>query len=143
MTITRPAVAADAQAIAALSGQLGYPATEPEIRVRLESLAARGDTAVFVAEVDGRVVGWAGVRADVSLESGPFAELVGLVVDEASRGQGVGETLVLAAESWAREQGRTRIRVRSNVVRERAHRFYERLGYRERKRQTVFEKQLW
>jgi hypothetical protein len=34
------------------------------------------------------------------------------------------------------------MRVRSNVIRERAHRFYLREGYAEKKRQAVFLKQL-
>jgi len=34
------------------------------------------------------------------------------------------------------------VRVRSNVVRERAHRFYERLGFVEVKKQKVLDKPL-
>lgn len=34
------------------------------------------------------------------------------------------------------------MRVRSNVIRERAHRFYEREGYARIKAQAVFRKQL-
>jgi hypothetical protein len=34
------------------------------------------------------------------------------------------------------------MRVRSNVIRERAHEFYKREGYAEKKRQVVFEKSL-
>src|SRR5262249_32604594 len=96
MTI-RPAEARDAMALADLSGQLGYPSTESEISSRLEGLAARGGNLVLVAEDTGRVIGWIGVRSDLSLETGPFAEIVGLVVAENVRGQGIGESLVAAA----------------------------------------------
>jgi len=138
----RPAVASDAGALSDLSGQLGYPSTVTEIATRLEGLAARGNNLVLVAEDAGRVIGWIGVRSDLSLETGPFAEIVGLVVSEHARGKGVGESLVAAALEWAKERGHVRVRVRSNVVRERAHRFYERNGYEHYKTQKSFRKPL-
>ena len=76
------------------------------------------------------------------LESDPCAEICGLVVEEAHRGHGVGTELLEAVEDWARSQGRDGIRVRSNVLREDAHRFYEGRGYRCSKRQVVFAKAL-
>ena len=138
----RPALASDAAAIASLSEQLGYPSTGGQIASRMTALHARGGTAIFVAESDGAVVGWVAVREDLVLESGAFAEIAGLVVAETQRGRGIGEALVGAAEAWARERGHGRMRVRSNVVREKAHRFYERLGYTITKRQAVFDKPL-
>lgn len=132
----------DSARIATLTEQLGYPATEAGIRERLETLGAGGNHAFYVVEADGIVAGWVGVRTDLSLESGPYAMIVGLVVDEARRGERLGERLVLAAEAWARGRGATRLRVHSNVVRERAHNFYQRLGYTIAKRQAVFLKDL-
>ena len=136
----RAARLADSARIAALTEQLGYPATEAEIRTRLTTLGAREDHAFYVAEIDGEVAGWIGVRTDLSLEGGGYAEIVGLVVDERRRGKGLGEDLVHAAEAWARAQGATKLRVRSNVIRDRAHKFYLRLGYTITKRQVVFDK---
>jgi GNAT superfamily N-acetyltransferase len=88
------------------------------------------------------VVGWTHVVPRLHLEEVPFCELAGLVVADGARGAGIGRSLLQAAERWAREHGHTRFRVRSNVVRERAHGFYRREGYAERKRQVVFEKDL-
>jgi GNAT superfamily N-acetyltransferase len=65
-----------------------------------------------------------------------------LVVSETARGQRVGSALLAAAEAWAREQGFASMRVRSNIMRERAHRFYLREGYTEKKRQAVFLKRF-
>ena len=45
-------------------------------------------------------------------------------------------------QDWARAQGFASMRVRSNVIRERAHRFYEREGYARIKAQAVFRKPL-
>ena len=132
----------DAPRLAVLSGQLGYPVTEGEIRSRLSTLTGRGDHAFLVVEVQGVVVGWIGVRSELSLEGGGYAEIVGLVVDEHHRSKGLGEDLVSAAETWAAKRGAKRLRVRSNVMRERAHRFYERLGYTITKRQAVFDKDV-
>ena len=137
----RPARTSDAEALAGLSGQLGYAGTAEEMRARLEVMEAAGSV-VYVAETDGGVVGWIALRGDVSLEAGPLAEISGLVVDETCRGRGIGAELTAEGERWARERGYPRIRVRSRVARERAHRFYERLGYRERKTQKVLDKTL-
>jgi len=131
----------DAAILADLTTQLGYPSTSTQIAERLPLVRERG-TAIFVAELDGRVVAWIGVRQDLCLESGAYSEIVGLVVHESARGNRVGEQLTERAESWARSRGHTRLRVRSNVVRERAHRFYERLGFKLAKRQAVFEKTI-
>jgi len=71
-----------------------------------------------------------------------FAELGGLVVDEARRGSGNGRALLAKAEGWAAENGCAMLRVRSNVQRAAAHQFYERMGYAVTKSQFVLEKQL-
>src|SRR5262249_19313448 len=112
-------------------------------RERLAQVRRTRNGEVFVAvDAAGRVVGWTHVVPRLQLEESPFAELAGLVVADGVRGAGVGASLLQSAEGWAVENGFARLRVRSNVVRERAHRFYLREGYRERKRQAVFDKDL-
>ncbi|HPF38426.1 MAG TPA: GNAT family N-acetyltransferase [Phycisphaerae bacterium] len=133
--------AADLPAVLRLSAQLGYPSSADSLTARFSEIEASGADAVFVREnATGDVVGWIHISRRTLLESGPFAEIVGLVVDESARGQGVGAALVRQAEDWAAENGLTDIRLRSNVVRASAHRFYERLGYVPIKRQAVFQK---
>jgi GNAT superfamily N-acetyltransferase len=139
----RPASDGDIDALASLSTQLGYPSSADAMRKRFNRVRQRNIGEVFVAvDPESRVVGWTHVVERFHLEDEPFVELAGLVVDESARGVGVGAALLRAAESWAREQGHDRLRVRSNVMRERAHRFYAREGYAERKRQIVFDKPL-
>lgn len=118
----------DAPAVAELTTQLGYPSSEAAIRRRFQGLG-REDDALYVAESDGKVVGWIHARAVYLLEIDPLAEIWGLVVGDRSRGRGVGVALIEAVERWARERGLGMIQVRSNVIRERAHRFYQREGY--------------
>jgi GNAT superfamily N-acetyltransferase len=139
----RPAQDADATALAELSGQLGYPLDAAAMRVRLQRVREAGNGEVFVAVTTaGAVVGWTHVVKREQLEDAPFAELSGLIVDASARNAGLGALLLQSAERWASDNGLARLRVRSNVVRERAHRFYLRAGYAERKRQVVFEKVL-
>jgi len=136
----RPATLDDHAAIASLAGELGYPTGSEEMRVRLQDLLDGEGEAVFVAVADGDVVGWIQVGVTHSLESGDFAEIRGLVVNESQRSRGVGAQLVAHAELWTETRGLRRVRVRSNVIRERTHRFYLRVGYTTHKSQVVFEK---
>ncbi len=138
----RAASTEDAGVIARLCGQLGYPATGEQIRHRLREILGREDHAVVISERGSALVGWAHASVRHLVESDACAEICGFVVEETHRGQGVGTELLEAIEDWARGQGRDAIRVRSNVLREDAHRFYEGHGYRCSKRQAVLAKTL-
>lgn len=133
----------DAAGLAGLSAELGYPGIASELRRRVEELHRLPGHVVFVANSpELEVIGWVHVCLCHHLESETFAEVAGLVVAQAHRSSGVGAALLEAAEDWALEQGMETIRVRSNVVRERAHRFYLRQGYHKVKEQAVFVKGL-
>lgn len=136
----RSASPKDAPALADLTTQLGYPVTTDEMGERLAAVLA-ADGALLLAEGGDRVVGWVHVRI-VPLLTGSHAEIDGLVVDEAHRGRRIGAALLREAEEWAVERGASRMVVRSNVVREQAHRFYERLGYERFKTSYNLEKRL-
>jgi len=143
MTTIRTARTYDAPAIAELGAQLGYPATRQQIASRLAGIESEACARVLVAENgDGRVIGWLHVAARTQLTEDACAEILGLVVEESSRGAGIGESLVRAAEAWAHGEGCTHLRVRSRAERERAHRFYERTGYRRVKTQVVLAKPI-
>jgi GNAT superfamily N-acetyltransferase len=135
--IMRPARLSDAASIAGLSTQLGYPSRPEETEGRLRDVLDRPDGAVLVAEEEGTVVGWLQVVGSHTIDSEPCALIAGLVVDEARRNRGIGAALVEAAVEWAAGHGYGAIRVRSNVIRERAHAFYERLGFSPVKNQVV------
>lgn len=143
MLEVRPARIDDAEAVAVLAGQLGYPTTVAEARTRLARITGDPDHAALVVEVAGPgVIGWLHVFVARRLDCDPFAEISGLVVAEGFRGRRVGETLTHAALAWAAELGCREVRVRSNVVRSDAHRFYQRLGFVQIKAQAVFTLQL-
>jgi len=135
----------DAERIAQLCGELGYPATVGQIVTRLRQLKPASKHAVFVAEwSDATVglVGWLHVSVSHLLESDIRAEVNGLIVAERQRSAGAGAKLLEAAEEWARRHGCLVMNVRSNVIRERAHGFYERNGYEHYKTQKAFRKTL-
>ena len=138
----RPATTADREALARLSTQLGYPMSPEQADARLRELSASDDQALLVAESEGRAVAWIQTEVSRVFEALRQAEICGLVVDEGFRSSGIGRRLVEEAERWARARGCRVIRVRSNVIRERAHAFYRRAGYVQIKTQRVFEKPL-
>ncbi len=142
-TVTiRLAAAGDVDALASLATQLGYASSADQVAARLSSIQGQESHAVLVAEAAGVVIGWVHVLGADRLVVDPYAEIGGLVVDSSQRGHGIGAVLLQAAERWASEHGFAIVRVRSNVVRAEAHRFYESQGYVRRKRQAVFDKPL-
>jgi GNAT superfamily N-acetyltransferase len=144
--MTKPAVRPmridDAQAVATLATQLGYPSTEAQLAERIPRLLGLGDAAEMVAEDAGAVVAWIHVELRRTLVADPVAQVLALVVDERCRGRGIGATLMSEAERWARERGAVKLRVGSRTTREGAHRFYERQGYTLAKTSHWFQKDL-
>jgi len=131
----------DAERIAKLSGELGYPASAKQIATRLRQLRPATKHAVFLAESpEAGVIGWVHVSTSHLLENDLRAEVNGLIVAEGQRSGGAGAKLLQAAENWARKRGCKGMNVRSNVIRERAHKFYEMNGYEHYKTQKAFRK---
>jgi GNAT superfamily N-acetyltransferase len=141
--VIRLAQVRDAGSIAALSHQLGYPVPEEEMERRLQQICGDPGHAVYVAEApQGGIVGWVHIAMRRLLEADVHGEIGGLVVDETHRRCGVGRLLMERAERWARTKGCVAVRLRSNVLREGAHEFYERIGYRKVSTQAAFRKDL-
>ena len=137
MTI-REAASADVERIAALFGQLGYPNDAAQLAWRLAAVPAGDTMRVLVAQEGDTVAGVAVVHVMAPLHvPDRWALLSALVVDDGQRSGGIGAALLLAAEAFAREQGCAQLELSSNVVRTRAHRFYERQGYREKRMRFV------
>jgi GNAT superfamily N-acetyltransferase len=132
----------DAEAVAELNGELGYPAGAERVRDRIHRMAKVPTQAVFVACIDGQVIGWVDVAVALHLQSEPFALIGGLVVKDGLRGMGIGKRLCEEVELWTRAQGIHVLRVTSRSTRADAHRFYIRDGYTEVKKSCVFEKAL-
>jgi GNAT superfamily N-acetyltransferase len=123
--------------VAALLAELGRPDVrgtddeEPAAEV-FERYLERPDAAAFVAERDGRVVGFVDLefRARLNFLT-PQAWLPDLVVAEDARSAGVGAALLERCEETARERGCWSLELESANWRERAHAFYEREGWKD------------
>jgi GNAT superfamily N-acetyltransferase len=138
----RLATPLDAESITDLTTQLGYPSSFDEIARRLAAILSDPHHAIFIAEVDGMTVGWVHCVVALSLTADTPAEISGLVIDQNHRSRGIGRELLCRAEQWAREQKCPTIRLRSNITRDRAHSFYQNLGYDHSKTSKVFTKEL-
>lgn len=133
MTVTdavrvRPPMPSDAEALAALAGELGYPTSAEALLGRLAALHPT-DAAVFVATIDDVPTGWCHVEMRRTLVEPMSALIAGLVIGEGHRSAGIGAELLAAAEAWARARGCQQLVVATRITRERAHRFYAREGY--------------
>lgn len=132
----------DAFAVNHLSRQLGYVLSEEQTKTQMEVILSNKEHTAFVATRNGRVTGWIHAFKPLYIESLPFVEIGGLVVDEAYRRKGMGKDLVYAVMQWCREQNIGTLRLRSQVKRTDAHLFYTSLGFEEVKQQTVFQQKL-
>ena len=122
--------------MAGLLAQLGRPDVRGSVdedlgRQTFESYLERPHTMAFVAEMDGRVVGFVNLEFRMRLNfTTPQAWIPDLIVAEHARGEGIGSALLAKCEGEARELGCWSLALESATWRERAHSFYEREGLR-------------
>ncbi len=134
--LVRPITIDDAAAVSDLARQLGYERPPAEIE---HWVGATDESCVaFVAESDGDVVGWVEAHVLRLLQQAAVVEIGGLVVGRDLRATGIGRHLMNAAIVWGQERGYGEFIVRSNVVREDAHGFYESIGFRRSKTSHTF-----
>ena len=130
MSIVRPAVAADAEAIALLLGQLGYPTAPEDIPARITSIEREQGIVLVAVNDDHRVIGLASGSRQTTLHAGDqVAYITALVTDRDERRRGVGRMLVSELERWASTHGCSRISVTSAEHRADAHAFYPHCGF--------------
>jgi ribosomal protein S18 acetylase RimI-like enzyme len=103
----------------------------PPGRAGLEAIVGTPNCALFVARIDGEIVGSL-TLAMYPLPTCVKAWIDDVVVDEAVRGRGVGETLNRAALDEARRRGAKEVDLTSRPQREAANRLYVRLGFAKR-----------
>ena len=117
----------DLKDVLILAKQLGYPNTLEDFASRFSIIQSDPNFALYVARnSSAKVIGYVQINREAhTLLSGPRAEVVALVVDEKERSKGVGAALLNVAEAWAKENRLPLIRVRSNIKRADAHRFYQ------------------
>ena len=134
----RQAALEDSRSIAALSGQLGYETDYKTMQDRLKTILKSNENCVYVASYNDELIGWIHGFYALRVETDPFVEIGGLVVDENFRNKGVGKKLIEFVFDWTKTKNCSEIRVRSNTIRVESHKFYEKLGFDLNKTQKIF-----
>jgi len=114
-------------ALTALLPQLN-PQLEPLSMERLSRVVGDPATTLLLVRDDGRIVGAAAVLV-YATPAFVKARIEDVVVDENSRGKGVGDALVRRCIEVARERGAEIVELQSARWREVANRLYPRLGF--------------
>jgi GNAT superfamily N-acetyltransferase len=135
----RPMVEADADVVAELATELGYPNEIEAIRRRIRPIG-EADLLLVVADASDRPVGFIQAHRVCIIELGFRVEILGLVVSSTARRKGIARTLIGEVELWAKKIGAEAVSVRSNTKRAEAHFFYPAMGYKQIKTQAVYEK---
>jgi GNAT superfamily N-acetyltransferase len=125
----RPATPRDAERLASLLTDEGYPAGTSDLAGRIERFSTP-DSRVTVAVASGEVVGFIACHVVPRFEhSDQFVRIVAIVVDAGVRGRGVGQLLINDAERIAREAGAPFVEITAGHHRPEARQLYESLGY--------------
>ncbi len=141
----RKAERKDYPAAAALAARMWEHDPEELVQGFAEA-AAGGEGAVFIAEEDGRAVGFAqcALRHDYveGTETSPVGYLEGVYVDEACRRRGYAAQLLSACENWAKEKGCREFASDCELTNTDSLQFHLSLGFTEANRIICFTKNL-
>ena len=107
--------------------QSGMTGLADDMAVEYDLVEGR-DTMVFVARLDGAIVGSL-TLALYRIPTGVKAWIEDVVVDDAARGHGLGRRLSEAAIDEARARGAKNVSLTSRASREAANRLYQRIGF--------------
>jgi ribosomal protein S18 acetylase RimI-like enzyme len=128
------AIAAEGQAIHADALPHIFARTDGALpREYFDTLLESGERQMLVAELDGRVVGYAVVEQKEAPPYDAFvprrvAFILDFGVEESHQRQGIGKRLFQACVLWAKEHGASAVELNVFAFNERAIRFYRSLG---------------
>lgn len=120
---------------------LGYKCTVELVSDCLKNIDGKRET-VYVAEIDGTVVGYIHAEIYNTLYYESMINILGIAVSSDYRRQGIGRALLSRAEEWGEENGVKIVRLNSGGSRKEAHDFYRAMGYDDEKMQVRFLKKL-
>lgn len=140
--VLRPAALEDARDIYEINRtSLGYAIGWDMLYSQFKKILGNPDHRVWVAQTEeGGVWGYVHACRYECLFGGPMKNIISLAVSPRAQGHGVGRRLVEAVEAWAEEEDSFGVRLISGCERTSAHRFYEKLGYRNREDYKNFYK---
>ena len=123
-----------------LNKELGYLYEEEKVRKKIKYIIENKKDIILVAYINNNIIGYIHGSEYELLYSDSLINILGFVVKESYRKNGVGTALIDKLEEIAIEKKYSGIRLVSGIDREDAHRFYERNGYIYRKEQKNFIK---
>lgn len=90
------------------------------------------DYHIFVARFEGKIVGTFAllIMENLAHHGSPSAIVEDVGVLPSFQGQGIGKEMMLFAMDYAKEKGCYKLNLSSNMKREKAHQFYESMGFR-------------
>ena len=133
----------DAEAIHRLNREeMGYDYPTEQMRQQLQVLIKSESDRIFVAEVDGTVVGYVHANDYLLLYAAPMKNIMGIAVSGKCRRMGIGKALLERVEQWAKETGAAGVRLVSGGDRVGAHGFYRGMGYGDGRPQLNFKKKV-
>ena len=139
----REAALSDAEAIWMLNcTEMGYPFPLEATLDKLEKLLRRGSDKIYVATIDGAVVGYVHANDYDVIYAPHMKNIMGIAVAREHKHKGIGKALLQQVELWAADTGATGIRLVSGAARTGAHDFYRRCGYSGDKEQLNLKKKL-
>ncbi|MEY7359845.1 GNAT family N-acetyltransferase [Klebsiella quasipneumoniae] len=134
--LIRAAESKDIPALKTLFLQLGYQTETAILAQRITEPQSMMHT--LVAEAENTVCGVVVINFILPVhENRLWALISALVIEESSRGSGIGQQLLHAAERLARDKQCAHIELSSSEKRIRAHQFYETNGYKEVRKRFV------
>lgn len=146
MITIRKATEQDAAAVAELACLLWPHHIPAEMQSEFEDLLSKEDAAVFLAEGEGRALGFAQcqLRRDYveGTDSSPVGYLEGIFVREESRRQGIAKSLQKACEVWAEDMGCSEFASDCELTNYESFRFHLALGFLEANRIICFTKTI-
>jgi N-acetylglutamate synthase-like GNAT family acetyltransferase len=120
----------DAAVVCELSRQLGYELDIGQFFGRLSMISQNSNHSLWVADsAETGVVGFIHLEKTVQLVSEPRLEVMALVISKKMRGTGLGKRLMKYAESFAKSEDLNEVTLTTNIKRDDAHAFYEKLGF--------------
>lgn len=114
--------------------------SKERVKNRIDYILQNTKDIIFVSEQNDEVIGYIHGSPYDLLFSDSLINVLGFVVKEKYRNNGVGDMLIRQLEGWAKDKGFSGIKLLTHPSRTIAHRFYEKHGYIHTKDQKNYMK---
>lgn len=129
----------DLPIVRTMADQLGYPSFPREFEQRFQELSKMNHHQLYVLEDHSEIQGWIHLELVSDLIEEKKVEVKAIIVSENSRSKGFGSSLLEKAREWGKVKGVSTIYLSCNIVRDKAHAFYLREGFKKVKTSHFFE----